>query len=157
MISLLLVSFLILIYVIYWLNKSINIPESISSTYYLLDNMGWVFQIILFLLAFLLMPIWLLLSNPSNQFLVFITCAGILFIASAPNFKIKFEGKIHYIAACTCGAASILWQIMEGMYNNILLSIFICFVLYLKYKSWFFWVEISIILSLLISLWNKIL
>lgn len=134
-----------------------HIPESISETYYLL-NRGWLFQMVMFVVGFSLMPVWLEISSDAYKFLVFISCASICFIGAAPALKIKFESQIHYTCAVLCGACSFAWQILEGMWDTQLFFGFLGLCGIIKQpKNYTWWIEIAIIFSLFANLIREIL
>lgn len=152
--SLTIVTILSIIYPIIALCKIKEVPESLSETYYKL-NKGWVFQIIIFIIGILLLPIWLNITD-NFEFLPFLSCASLLFISTAPSFKLKLEGVVHYTAAIICCTSAVLWQIFEGLWDTLLFFSFIGWMLYLQYKKWCFWLELAIIYSIIFNIWRII-
>ena len=76
-------------------------------------GLGNLFCVSVFLMAGLLMPAWLELSNGSMfQFLSFLTCASLMFVASAPKFKsTTIESTIHTVSAICAAVFGMLWTI----------------------------------------------
>lgn len=151
---LILASILSLVYSIYWIVSSDKLPESLSSTYYILKDKGWIFQLYMIVIGFSLLPVWLSVSESNLQFLVFTACSSVLFISASPSFKLKLDGKIHYTAAIMCCISALLWQILEGLYDITLLTSFICFLFWIRYKSWFFWIELAVLYSVIFNIWR---
>ena len=61
-------------------------------------------------LAALMVLLPMLDCTPDNwQFLAFIACAALAFVASAPSYLEKFEGKVHSASAILCAACAIAW------------------------------------------------
>ncbi len=122
-----------------------GIPPSLSHTYYLLKSKGvkvpWIFQIALFTTSALLLPAWLEASPEEYQFLVFLSCTGLIFVSAAPLFKLKLEGRVHNAAALICGASSIAWQILSGYWVVTIICIAIALSLAWKYQNTIFWLE----------------
>lgn len=153
--SLIIVTILSIVYPIIALCKIKEVPESLSETYYKL-NKGWLFQIVLFIIGILLLPIWLDLSSEHFKFLPFLSCTSLLFISTAPSFKLKLEGVVHYTAAIICCISTVLWQVFENLWDTLLFFSFIGWMLYLQYKKWCFWLELVIIYSVIFNMWRII-
>ena len=61
-------------------------------------------------LAALMVMLPMLDCTPDNwQFLAFIACAALAFVASAPSYLEKFEGRVHSASAILCAACAIAW------------------------------------------------
>ena len=96
-----------------------GIPWSMSKTYYLYEEkkkgLGWIFTIFMWLMAFMLVPAFLEISDTVGPwmnnftFLAFISAAGIMFVGAAPRYKEDLEGDVHMTAAKICAAASLVW------------------------------------------------
>lgn len=126
------------------------IPESISAIYYLLGKRGWIFQIVMALIGFCILPFWLEITPNEWQCLPFLSCAGLLFVAAAPQFRLQLDGTVHYTSAIICGVCTILWMIIQGCIN-VLLPCFIGAVVLILFnpKKYMWWLEVSIMISLL--------
>lgn len=151
------ISIISVIYPIYSICKIKSIPESLSETYYSLLDKGYLFQLSIGIVAIILLPIWISVSNECYQFLSFIGCSSLLFVSAAPSFKLKLDGIIHYTSASLCCTASIIWQLVEGLYDVTLFFLLLGFILYLRYNKWCFWLELSIIYSVIFNIWRLIL
>ena len=129
-----------------------GIPKSISETYYLLGNMGWLFQVTLFSVAFLVVPELIDRSSEGTRFLAFLACMGLAFVGAAPLFKRKLDGKVHYISAAMCCGGLVLWQVFNACWVVPL----ICFVAILPPMLFdgksMWWLEIATIVSTYVSL-----
>lgn len=110
-----LVTFLVAIYATCFM--VVDAPESISATYYMLGKRGWIFQTVMILVGFLLMPAWISIAKEQHIFLAFLSCASLMFVAAAPAFRLELEGKVHYASAAVCCTCAVFWQILEGMWN----------------------------------------
>ena len=134
-----------------------GIPESLSATYYSLGKHGWIFQVCIFLIGVLLLPVWLSLSEESHQFLAFLSCASLCFVASAPCFRLELQGKIHYSAAVICCTSVILWQILAGLWDVTLWFAVIAAMVTLRdISKWCWWLECAVVGSLLANLWRLV-
>ena len=152
--------FVIALYIIYAIiNK--GIPVSLSSTYY---NYGWIFSFIITLSSSLIFPNMLSITPENYQFLTFITFAGVLFVAFAPNFKSDtLIDNVHTIAAIITLIASQLWV---ALINPIYLLWWIPVIIYilvglfkkisiLKLPGIKFWSEVVMLLTIYNILLNK--
>lgn len=109
MIWLIFISLLIIVaYTVAVCVKQKGIPASISATFYKLEHPYW-FMATMWLTACLLMPAILEISSPNTEYLSFLGLLGMFLVGVAPNFKDKFEGKIHTTGAVMCIAGSQLW------------------------------------------------
>lgn len=135
--------------------KRNGIPESISNTFYSLKHKIW-FGFSMWSVGFILLISLLNIVPITIQFIVFLSCFGILLVGAAPNFKEDFEYKIHVIGAVLCIGGS---QLLVALINPILLLIWIMCLLYisimlkikwngnfkesLKLTKPLFWIEVS--------------
>lgn len=134
-----------------------GVPVSVSSTYYHLKKNGWIFQVLMFVLGCALFPIWISVSDESWQFLVFLACASLCFVASAPAFRIELQGKVHYSAAVICCVSVFSWQILEGLWDVTLWFVWIGVMLTLTNRNkWCWWLECAAVGSLLANLWRLV-
>ena len=66
---------------------------------------------LLALAALMMLPPMLNCTPENWQFLAFIACASLVFVATAPSYLEKFEGRIHSISAILCAACAIAWAV----------------------------------------------
>lgn len=129
-----------------------GIPKSISDSYYLLGKKGWMFQVALFLTAFLVMPSLIDRSSEDTQFLAFLSCAGLIFVGAAPFFKRTFDSKVHFISAAICCVGLVLWQIFNASWVTPLVCLLAVLYPMFKDKKYMWWLEIATIMSAYVSL-----
>lgn len=153
-ISALLISLLILVltYIGYAGYKQKGIPESLSATYYLLGDKGWLTQAMFILTGIGLLPAWLNESTQPLQFLTFLSCGGLMFVGSAPMFRLPLQGAVHYISAVVCCVSAVLWAILSGYYPIVVCSAFLGFMGYVRWKQPMWWLEIAVIAMVFTSL-----
>ena len=131
-----------------------GIPPSISESYYLLckGSNGIWFQIALLLTAFSIAPVLIHSSSQNTQFLAFIPCAALAFVAVSPMFKMELEGKVHHVSAYVCCGGLVLWQVFNASW----IVPAACFVLsvfpIVVDKRYIWWMEIAAIVSIYVSL-----
>ena len=106
-----LISFLLLGGFLLLLAMRFGVPDMVSDTYYQLQgttgsevlggkvkrNFGWVFSVVMCLVAFLMM-VAILDLDKGLQCLAFIGCGGLAFVGCAPNY-LGDESRVHKIAA----------------------------------------------------------
>ena len=138
-----------------WISK--GIPVSISEAYYLLGGKGWIFQLVMIVIAVTLYQVWVNACSTELIGLAFASCVSLMFVAIAPSFRLPLEGKVHYISASICCICSITWQILECLWDVTLCCGFLCLMLSIKYrKRWCWWVECAILLSVYMNLYRQI-
>lgn len=134
-------------------SKAGGIPVSLSSTYYALGKNGWIFQVLLASSAGLLLPVWIESSGQGHEWMAFISCMGLLFVAAAPAFRMQMQGAVHYTSAAVCCIAAVCWQTAEGLWDVTLWFTLIFGTLCLmKRKQWCWWMESAVIGSVYFSL-----
>lgn len=113
-----------------------GVPAMVSDVYYQLQNCmgsevvgdkrkqnyGWVFTLIMFVSA-ILMLIPLLDSGKGIQFLAFLGCAGLMFVGFAPHYLDSNEHAIHKSAAVTAAIGCVGWCLSVNLAPTLLLSI----------------------------------
>ena len=120
MTTLLITSFIILFtYTVYYLLR-VGLLPSHSDSYFALGKQGWMFQVSLFLSAFLLMIPLLEVTPDPFKFTAFFTCAPVLFTAFAPDFrkengKVTMERKVHMMGAKIGGCNFIYLGCVDGL------------------------------------------
>lgn len=124
-----------------------GVPYSISETYYLLGKKGWLFQVTLFSVAFLVVPTLIDRSSENTQFLAFLACAGLAFVAAAPLFKMELEGKVHYTSAVICCVSLVLWQVFNTSWIVPLVAFALVLIPMLRDRKFTWWLEIATIVS----------
>lgn len=129
-----------------------GIPKSISDTYYLLGKMGWLFKVTLFSVAFLVVPTLIERSSDNTQFLAFLACAGLAFVAAAPLFKMELEGKVHFTSAYICCGSLALWQVFNTSWLVPVVCLALVAIPMVKDKKYMWWLEIATIVSAYVSL-----
>lgn len=128
-----------------------RVPESLSNTYYLLnekrDQSGWLFMVTLMLTGISLAPAIIEITEGHPlQFLSFLCPASIIFVGAAPRFKdAGMESLIHPIAALISAASCVLWIILvAGMGWVLLIFLVAASLLAIATKSllcYVFWLE----------------
>ena len=105
-------------YLIFILKKiGIKKLPSLSHSYYELGKQGWMFQLTLVSMVFLLMPQLLELTPESFQFVAFLTAAPLMFVGVAANFMDGgMAKKVHYTAAYLSAGLSLLLVILLAIF-----------------------------------------
>lgn len=126
-----------------------GIPESISATVYQFSKKWeWVFTIVMWLVAFLIVPTMMEKSSDTTRFLAFFTVAGILGVGASPLVA-KERNTFHYVCAAVSGIAS---QVLVALNQTTLLLMwfpYIGYTLVAKDVSRnLFWVEVLCMLNI---------
>lgn len=153
------------IYLVYniFVIKKFGIPKSLSMTHYLwkgiTDKLFFVFPLMMFLIAGMLMPSWIEISTGNTfQFLSFLSAATIIFVGASPSFKSSdLENSVHDWSAYLGTAFAILWIILVP---HLWYIIVIVFVLHLVIAictntiktSYIYWLESVTFISTFISI-----
>ena len=87
--------------------KKKSLVTCVSECWY---HIKWTHYALLALAALMMLP--MLDYTPDNwQFLAFFACAALLFVATAPSYLEKFEGRVHSASAILCAACAIAWAV----------------------------------------------
>ena len=87
--------------------KKKSLVTCVSECWY---HIKWAHYALLYLAALMMLP--MLDYTPDNwQFLAFFACAALLFVATAPSYLEKFEGRVHSASAILCAACAIAWAV----------------------------------------------
>lgn len=156
-----------------------GVLDMVSDTYYQLQgttgsevldgkvkrNFGWVFSVVMVLVA-LLMMVAILDLDKGLQCLAFIGCAGLGFVGCAPNY-LGDESKVHKIAALVSAAGCVGWCLSVCWLVTAIIAIL--YILYVAYafhlyeelaiskrhwlaKPWY-WLEVSAFLDVFVTYW----
>lgn len=133
--------------------KKFGVPDSLSETFYLLENRGWIFQAVLFSCAALLLVPLMEATNNDFKLLEFLTVGGVFFVSVAPFFKLELEGRVHGVSAIVSGISGITWSILQGFGYIPLFSGLLFIGLYFLTKTGLtFWAEMIIFASVYTTL-----
>ena len=72
-------------------------------------HIKWTHYALLALAALMMLPPMLDCTPDNWQFLAFFACASLVFVATAPSYLERFEGRVHSISAILCAACAIAW------------------------------------------------
>lgn len=133
-----------------WVAK--GIPASLSETYYMLGGKAWIFQVVMMMNGFGLLPLWINQSEDNLRWLVFLACAGLCFVATAPMFKEKMQGIIHYSCAAVSGISSVIWVLAMGYYPIFLIGAIVFWMANVASCKWMWSIEIAVIGMVYLSL-----
>ena len=87
--------------------KKKSLVTCVSECWY---HIKWAHYALLSLAALTMLP--MLDYTPDRwQFLAFFACAALLFVATAPSYLERFEGRVHSISAILCAACAIAWAV----------------------------------------------
>ena len=140
-------------YMVFSLRK--GVPESLSATYYDLGRRGWVFQVFVATVAAMLYVVWMPRSEAGHEWMVFLSCASLLFVAAAPCFRLSLQGMVHYSSAVVCCLCAVSWQIAEGLWDVTLWFAWIGGMLSLAWRrQWCWWMEWAVVFSLIANLFD---
>lgn len=138
-----------------------GIPPSISETYYVLGGKNKLraslFTFFCWFTALPLMIFWIdLLSNDLN-FIIFIACAALMFVGTAPLFKEEHQKKIHNISAIICFSAAYLWLILYGLNIITMISVILLTLIWIINDNKVFWWEITAFYTIYLILYLMVI
>ena len=156
-----------------------GVPDMVSDTYYQLQgttgsevlggkvkrNFGWVFSVVMVLVA-LLMMVAILDLDKGLQCLAFIGCGGLAFVGCAPNY-LGDESKVHKMAATVAAAGCVGWCLSVCWWvTDIIVILYILYVAYafhlyeelaISKRHWlakpWYWLEVSAFLDVFVTYW----
>lgn len=85
-----------------------GIQPSISDNYYV-SRHPWTFTLVMWLVAFTMLPPMLSATTETWQFTAFLACAGIAFVGAAAAYKQQLTNTVHIAGAATAGLMAIVW------------------------------------------------
>ena len=154
-----------------------GIPDMVSDTYYQLQgttgsevlggktkrNFGWVFSVVMVLVAFMMM-VAILDLDKGLQCLAFIGCGGLAFVGCAPNY-LGDDSKVHKIAAIVSAIGCVGWCLSVCWWVTLLVSCLYAFAMIkvydrnkfigfkvVSYHPWY-WLEVSAFLDVFVTYW----
>ncbi len=126
-----------------------GLPTSISVTYYHTESKFLFPAVIATCAAMAWLP--LLSVTPADfQFLAFLICGAIIFVAASPAFKEELVGKVHTCSAVVLGIAALLWVIIvSGIPYASILGIVLGIIFR---RNLVFWLEAGILIDIYVNL-----
>lgn len=171
------ISFLLLGGYLLLLAMRFGVPDMVSDTYYQLQgttgseiigsqkkrNFGWVFSVVMVVVAILMMVAILDLGK-GIQNLAFIGCAGLAFVGCAPNY-LGDESKVHKIAAIVAAVGCIGWCLSVCWSLTVIVACLYAFGMIricehyklagrgsANFRPWY-WLEVSAFLDVFLTYW----
>lgn len=147
-----------------------GVPAMVSDVYYQLQNYagsevigdkekrnyGWVFTLVMFLSA-ILMLIPILDSGKGIQFLAFLGCTGLMFVGFVPRYLDSAEHIIHKSAAITAAIGCVGWCSSVNLAPTLLLTIAVLIIYFHPAKKpkavEYYWAEIAAFLDVYLTYW----
>ena len=132
MITLILISLLTIATYSAIVTKKSGIPYSISETYYRINHKKW-FTFVMLFTPITLLPVALEYSPENNQFLIFLSVAGMAIVGLSPNFIYgeKSEQIAHYIGS---GMLLIFSQCWVGCNLPWALTLWIVYIMWIVFN-----------------------
>lgn len=158
-----------------------GVPDMVSDTYYQLQNttgseviggkvrrnFGWVFSVVMLVVAVLMM-VALLDLGKGVQCLAFVGCAGLAFVGCAPNYCDRDEYHVHKTAAIVAAIGCVGWCLSVCWWVTlVLLFLYLMGMLAVrddirhnsvfgwslgKYHPWY-WAEVAGFLDVFLTYW----
>lgn len=134
-----------------------GIPETISATAYVLEDIERLltsaFTWFCWVVGITLLPYWLTFRNDDVDIPIFIACGTLLFVGAAPYYKEESQKMIHNFSAMTCAVASYVWLILYSDTNLTIASAMSLGIisLFVK-KNKGFWLELIAFITIYIAL-----
>lgn len=147
-----------------------GVPAMVSDVYYQLQNYagsevigdkekrnyGWVFTLVMFLSA-ILMLIPILDSGKGIQFLAFLGCTGLMFVGFVPRYLNSAEHIIHKTAAITAAIGCVGWCSSVNLAPTLLLAIAVLIIYFPPAKKpdsvGYYWAELAAFLDVYLTYW----
>lgn len=85
-----------------------GIQPSISDNYYVSKH-PWTFTLVMWTVAFTMLPPMLSATTETFQFTAFLSCAGIAFVGAAAAYRQSMTNTVHIAGAATAGLMAIVW------------------------------------------------
>lgn len=134
-----------------------GIPESISKSYYLLENLNlkWIFTIVMFISGMVLAVVGNNILDDSQYPLMGICGAGVAIVGAMAHFKNKkLVGFLHYFGAIVGLGSGIisLWYNLGLEFLTIIGVSLVGLIYFLNIPKRFFWIELIIVYLVIIGL-----
>ena len=164
------ISFLLLAGFLLLAAMRFGVPAMVSDVYYQLQNFagsevigdkekrnyGWVFTLVMFASA-ILMLVSLLDSGKGIQFLAFFGCAGLMFVGAAPNYIDRNTLPIHKCGAIVAAIGCVGWCSSVNLAPTLLLAIAVLIIYFPPVKKpnsvGYYWAEIAAFLDVYLTYW----
>lgn len=108
MVTLVIISAIVFALYLLIMAKLHGIQPSISDNYYV-SRHPWTFTIVMWLVAFTMLPPMIEATTETWQFSAFLACAGIAFVGAAAAYKQSLTNTVHTAGAITAAIAAIAW------------------------------------------------
>lgn len=142
-------------YTIFAFNK---VPKSISDTYYQWADRGakYLFTTVMWATGVLLLPYWLVKSDPILQCLPFLSVSGMMFVGGACAFQETLTKGVHYTSAAVWSAFALLYMVLSQSWAALIAGVvFGVSTIVLdknRHKHFTFWLECSCVLAMIICI-----
>lgn len=133
----------------------VQVPKSISNTHYMWKEKGFnnLFTFVMWITGITILVYWLSVSS-QYKFLPFISIASMCFVGAACAFKETLTDKVHCISAIIWAGAAILYIILMGEYNSLIVGVILSAIGFVAngFKNKTFWLELACVIAMIISI-----
>lgn len=143
------------VYIVATIVVFLDFPKSISETYYLwyYKDKKHLFTFFMWICSLLLITPWIEVSRPYTECLAFMSCAAMMFVGTACQFKEKLTNIVHYTSAGIWAVCAILWVILNDASITIAIGGLYgltCF--FIVRKSFTFFAEIACVIMMMAAI-----
>ena len=139
-----------------FLSCKFGIPHSLSETSYIwktYNNKPYMFSLLCGITGGTLLPSWLLASSEDYQFLVFLSCTGLIFSGVSPMFRGGIDKPVHYTSAIAAMICFTLWLVLVQVWWLVICLVLTVLLSFLFDKRRIvYWVEVVTFMGIIIHL-----
>ena len=133
-----------------------EIPKSISNTHYMWKELGYknLFTFVMWATGFPILIYWISITDRCYQFLPFVSIAAMCFVGGACAFKETLTDVVHYASAAIWAAAAVLYFILLGEWECLLIGTWIAAMGFAfdGGKNFTFWAEMACVLAMILGI-----
>lgn len=133
---------ILLAYTVFAVWRVGKIPDSLSATYYLLPKQySDMFSYAIITAGILAAPVWIGCSREGSECLAFMGATGLIFVGTAPQFKLSWEGKVHIGCTILASVAAVAWLLINGFWVLVSIAIGLLLISGFITRKWIFCAE----------------
>lgn len=105
-------SFLVLVLYLTSMAVGYGVQASVSDNYYVSRN-RWTFMVVMWTVAFTMLPAMFSITPDEWKFAAFLTCGGLVFVGAAAAFREDLTKRVHYFAAILSAICALIWLAVQ--------------------------------------------
>ncbi|MCQ2137897.1 MAG: hypothetical protein MJY60_04245 [Bacteroidales bacterium] len=150
------IAFILLAVYVAYIIRNYGIPTSLSRTFYLLGERGWLFSVVMSVMGFATMIPMMSVTPDNFKCVPFICGCSLCFVGVASEYAQRVASGVHLTAAVIGMLCSLAWVIIMGCWWVLPITLAVAAIPAISTRTikscWVWWLEVAVLLSVFLTM-----